>query len=116
MRNVDRAKPTQPFIISLDNEDNKNVSKAVEKLKAGLSERGILAAEYNVAGDYKDANDALVNSPAAFATQVNDAEAVIAEARREQAAAYLNNSAGAHIDEFINGIAASVDTPPTPTA
>lgn len=115
LRNVDRAKPTQPFIISLDNEDNKNVSKAVEKLKAGLSERGILAAEYNVAGDYKDANDALVNSPAAFATQVNDAEAVIAEARREQAAAYLNNSAGAHIDEFINGIAASVDTPPTPT-
>ena len=115
LRQIDRARPTQPFIISLDNEDKEQVIKAVAALKAGLSERGILAAEYNVAGDYKDANDALVNSPAAFATQVNDAEAVIAEARREQAAAYLSNSAGAHIDEFINGIAASVDTPPTPT-
>lgn len=115
LRQVDRARPTQPFIISLDNEDKEQVIKAISAIKEGLSERGIMAVEYNVAGDYKDANDALVNSPAAFATQVNDAEAVIAEARREQAAAYLNNSAGAHIDEFINGIAASVDTPPTPT-
>lgn len=115
LRQVDRARPTQPFIISLDNEDKEQVIKAISAIKEGLSERGIMAVEYNVAGDYKDANDALVNSPAAFATQVNDAEAVIAEARREQAAAYLSNSAGAHIDEFINGIAASVDTPPTPT-
>ena len=115
LRQVDRTRPTQPFIISLDNEDNENVEKAVKKLKEGLSERGITAAVYNVAGDYKDANDALVNSPAAFATQVNDAEAVITEAQREQAAAYLDNSAAAHIDEFLDGIAASVDTPPTPT-
>lgn len=115
LRQVDRARPTQPFIISLDNEDKEQVIKAISAIKEGLAERGIMAVEYNVAGDYKDANDALVNSPAAFATQVNDAEAVIAEARREQAAAYLSNSAGAHIDEFINGIAASVDTPPTPT-
>lgn len=115
LRQVDRDRPTQPFIISLDNEEKESVGKAVEALKVGLSERGILAAEYNVAGDYKDANDALVNSPAAFATQVNDAEAVIAEARRERVAAYMNNAASAHIDEFLDGIAASVDTPPTPT-
>ena len=99
-------KPKQPFIISLDNEPDKpQVQAATESLEAGLDELGIAHYRYNVAGDHKDANDFLQADRAAFTASVEEGRSKPAnDYRREQ-------SAAGHLQEFMNGIAASVNTP-----
>lgn len=58
----DRIPPKQTLIIALDNEDTPQIKKNLEDIKSGLAERNISywVAPNNVFGDYKDANEALV--------------------------------------------------------
>lgn len=102
-------RPTQPLILSLDNdkdrEDGKNPGQEAEKqLSISLKEMGIIFYRFNVAGEYKDANEHLINDRKAFKEAVEKAE-------RIEETLYKNNSVSNHIQEFINGIGASIDTP-----
>ena len=102
--------PRQPLIIALDNDDPGQ--RTAEKLAADLDLLRVTYYRINLYGEHKDANEALTSDRAYFADAVASAENIELEAERE---AYLKTSAGAHLQEFIDGIANSVNTPAIPT-
>jgi replicative DNA helicase len=95
--------PEQPLIIALDND------AAGERVAGELAEElqrlNILAYRRNLYGTAKDANEALTNDRDAFIAEVKNAENIEREAYC--ARAYLN--------DFIDGIKDSVNTPYIPT-
>jgi len=110
---VKGKKPAQPLVIALDNDEAGE--KAEKELAGGLDALGITYYRINPAGKYKDANEALVkNRPnlTSIVAAVNDAPdlgVLVADMRRKE---YIGqNSAAAHLQDFINGVAASADTP-----
>lgn len=105
--------PAQPLIIALDNDGAGE--KAAHELAEGLEGMKIPFYRINPAGKYKDANEALVKDRPALVSivaAVNDAPdlgELVKELRRKE---YIGkNSAAAHLQDFINGVAASADTP-----
>lgn len=107
--------PAQPLIIALDADTAGE--EAAAALEAALDELGV--KHYKAAGIYgshKDANEALTADREAFAAAISEAvqrvqraELEAAEAERD---AYRQDiQAAAHLQEFINGIAESVNTP-----
>lgn len=112
-----RSKPAQPLILSLDNDDAGR--KAEDALAAGLREQGVTFYRLNAAGKYKDANERLINDRQGLESLTMDTltpEALEDYIRKTQGEEYRNrNSAAAHLQEFINGIAESVNTPALPT-
>lgn len=123
---VKKIRPTQPLLIALDNETEPEkqarIDQAATDLEAALKE---LELPYyrlepaQVAGQHKDANEALVADRKAFEARVNviyqsiqqEQEAAL-EAERQ---AYLNISTANYLQDFIDDIAESVNTPYTPT-
>lgn len=110
---VKENKPVQPLIIALDNDGGGE--RAAPELAEGLEGLKIPFYRINPAGEFKDANEALVKNRAALVSivaAVNDAQdlgELVKELRRKE---YIGkNSAAAHLQEFINGVAASADTP-----
>ncbi len=107
-----QAAPAQPLVIALDND--KAGKEAGEALESRLRQIQIPFYRYNPAGEYKDANERLVKDrkgleeAVAKAGSVDKLEQLKEEERRDN---YRMNSAAAHLQEFINGIAASVNTP-----
>lgn len=123
---VKKISPSQPLLIALDNETEPEkqarIDQAATDLEAGFKE---LELPYyrlepaQVAGQHKDANEALVADRKAFEARVN---AIYQSIQQEQEAAleaekqaYLNTSTANYLQDFINGIAESVNTPYTPT-
>lgn len=106
-------KPAQPLIVALDNDGPGQ--KAAKTLMDGLAELEIEFYEINPAGVYKDANECLVKDRQAL---VNIVDAVstadklreyVQSIKREK---YIQEtSAAAHLQEFINGISESANTP-----
>ena len=123
---VKKSRPTQPLLISLDNEiepeKQARIDQAAADLEAGFKELGLpyyRLAPAQVAGQYKDANEALVADRKAFEERV---KAIYQSIQQEQEAAieaekqaYLNTNTANYLPDFINGIAESVNTPYTPT-
>lgn len=114
---VKDRKPAQPLILALDNDEAGR--KASEELSSKLEALGVPFYVFNLYGDYKDANEALIANREDFSLEVLGLEDHIAkleedalEAERKE---YLQTTALAHINDFIDGITASVDTPATPT-
>lgn len=111
--------PAQPLVLALDNETDpdkqKKVEEATEKLENALTELGIPYYRLNPAGDHKDANEALVKDREAFTQAVAHAERLEEEALEAEREAYMQTSSYNHLQEFINGIAESVNTPATST-
>ena len=114
---VKAKKPAQPLVLALDNDEAGR--KASEELSTKLEALGVPFYVFNLYGDHKDANEALVADREALTREVRAvvdrirAEALEAlEAERKE---YLQTTALAHINDFIDGITASVDTPATPT-
>ena len=101
--------PTQPLLIALDND--KAGEKAAADLAEGLRKLGIGFYKVNIAEGYKDANEALIADKEAFIENVKNAEN-IENAEKE---AYKQTSAANHLQEFLNGISASANTPYIPT-
>lgn len=111
-------KPAHPLIISLDNDEAGEQTAA--KLLDGLKAAGIPCYKFNVSGTHKDANEALkedvlqlVQSVGEIYNHADDLEGYERELRGREYRA--KNSAASHLQEFINGIAASVNTPATST-
>lgn len=110
---VKKHRPTQPLVLALDN-DAKG-QEATEKLEKALEELGLTSYRHNPAGDYKDANEALIADREAFTRAVAHAERLEEEALEAEREAYMLTSSYNHLQEFINGIAESVNTPATST-
>lgn len=121
-----KSRPKQPLLIALDNETKPEkqarIDQAAADLEEGFKELGLLYYRLNpasVTGHYKDANEALVGNRSAFEASVS---AIYKRIQQEQEAAleaekqaYLNNSTANYLQDFINGIAESVNTPYIPT-
>ena len=126
---LEKNPPAQPLIIALDNDGAGE--KAAAELVNGINnpdgtqrQKGLQALEIpffrcNIAGQYKDANEALQADRAAFIAAVQqgvkeciDHQTAAAQEEKER---YLSTSAAAYIQKFIDGIADSVNTPYIPT-
>lgn len=111
------SRPAQPLILSLDNDDAGR--KAEAQLAEGLQQQGITFYRLNAAGTYKDANERLLKDRdglTALLSHTRDADHLAQYVQQEKIIAYRNkNSAEAHLQEFIDGIADSVNTPALPT-
>ncbi|NLP33478.1 MAG: DNA primase, partial [Oligella ureolytica] len=81
----------------------------------GLKGLNIPYYRLNPAGEYKDANEALQKNREALSIAVAEAEHIQEEAEQAQREEYLKNSTANYLQNFIDGIADSVDTPYIPT-
>lgn len=106
-------RPEQPLIIALDNDAAGE--KASKELEHALNELKTPFYRLNIAGRYKDPNEALKCNREAFKQAVEEAERIQEEAEQAQREAYLKNSTASYIQGFINGITDSVNTPCIPT-
>lgn len=110
--------PKQPLILALDNDDTGR--KATADLEAKLKAIGIYPYRAELYGRCKDANELLIKDREALTRAIQQAEQEAyrhEEERQEEALkAYRGEySAKAKIQDFINGIADSVNTPAIPT-
>ena len=110
-------KPVQPIILALDNDEDGE--KTAQTLATELTGLSIPFYRLNPYGEAKDANGALTASREAFIEAIRKAveecksmEKEELEAQKEE---YLKNSTANHLQEFINGITNSVNTPYIPT-
>ena len=113
IKTIKEKAPNNIILLSMDND--KDGETTAQKLQESLTALNIPFLKVNIAGEYKDANEALMANRGVFMQDVQEAQEVISkqeeterEAHREK---YLKNSTANHIQEFINGIAGSVDTP-----
>lgn len=98
------------LILSLDNDDAG--INATNSLKTALNDLGVLFIEYNIAGEYKDPNEALVKDKFGFKNNIEEAlkkaavleQGLLRELQQEESCEH-------YIDSFLNGIENSVDTP-----
>ena len=126
---LEKNPPAQPLIIALDNDGAGE--KAAAELVNGTKnpdgtqrQKGLQALEIpffrcNIAGHYKDANEALQADRAAFIAAVKQGVKECTEqqskAAQQEKERYLSTSAAAYIQKFMDGIADSVNTPYIPT-
>ena len=115
---VKENNPTQPLILALDNDDPGR--KATADLEAKLKAIGIYPYRAELYGRCKDANELLIKDREALTRAIQQAEQEAyrhEEERKEEALkAYRGEySAEAKIQDFIDGIADSVNTPAIPT-
>ena len=114
MREVSKYKPKQPLIIAMDNDPSGE--KAAAEISQKLEIEGIEHYCYNPYQEQKDANDALIKDRSALREEVaNIGRVITAENEKEKSAYQEQNSAAAHLQNFVNGIAASANTPAQPT-
>lgn len=110
-------KPSNLFILCLDN-DNAG-QEAQEKIRAEMQRLNLKHFIANIAGMYKDANEALVKDREAFITSLQDAingvdkatEAELQKMKEE----YQKNYASNCIQDFLDGIKERANTPYIPT-
>lgn len=95
----------QPLIIALDNDEAGE--KAAKRLCDGLEKQGFTFYRRNPCEGFKDANEALQKEPDSLRAAVEAAK----DAGEEEKKAYLQTSSAANLQNFIDGIAASIDTP-----
>lgn len=110
---VEAQKPAQPLILALDNDDKGQETE--EKLAGELKRAQIPFYRLKLYGDMKDANEALLSDREAFTLAIAGAERTEEEALEAQREEYLKTSTASHLQEFMDGIADSVNTPYTPT-
>lgn len=110
---IAKQKPVQPLILALDADEEGR--KAEEQLADELTRLQASFYRYNLYGAAKDANEALLIDREGFIAEVAAAERAqeveleaIAEAAKEK---YLQTSAAAHMQDFLDGITASANTP-----
>lgn len=106
-------KPTQPLLLALDN-DADGQKKAGE-LADELDRMGITFYRVDPYEGHKDANEALMADRVSFTAAIERGERIEEEAMEAEREKYIQTNTAAHLQAFLNGIAASVDTPFIPT-
>lgn len=109
--------PACQFILCLDND---NVGQeAQEKIREEMQRLNLKHRIANIAGQYKDANEALINDREAFITSLQDAingvDKVTEAELERQKEEYKKNYASNSIQDFIDGIKERANTPYIPT-
>lgn len=105
LRTLETRKPKQAIIIAMDNDEPGR--KAAKTIAEGLEKQGLTFYRRNPCEGYKDANEALQKDRESLRAAVEAAN----NAGEEEKEAYLKTSSAANLQSFIDGIAASVDTP-----
>ena len=116
---LETKKPSRPLIIALDAEAEEDkqgrVAEAEKSLSDGLERLNIPYYRLRPFAGYHDANEALMQDREAFTEAIAGAERIEQQAEEEERSAYLATNTGAYIQQFINGIAESVNTEAIPT-
>lgn len=102
---------TKPTLILLLDNDTAGTT-ATEKLIEGLQDMGVTYYQIDVVAPYKDANEALTADREDFSAKVE--EATLNPEQSEQLMKemqYMESSVTAHLQDFLDGIAQSVNTP-----
>lgn len=110
---LETEKPGQPLIIALDNDPEGE--KTADDLIKSLQELKTPFYKVDIAGVCKDANEALNKDREALKDAINGVEGIEEEAAEKAKELYLKTNAANHLQDFINGIADSVNTPCIPT-
>lgn len=116
---LEAKKPSQPLIIAFDAEaeldKQQRVDEAEKKLSDGLERLSIPYYRLRPFVGYHDANEALTMDREAFTEAIAGAENIEKQAEEEERTAYLASNTAAYLQQFINGIAESVNTEAIPT-
>lgn len=121
-KKIQEQPPAQPLILAFDNDTSGQ--KATEGLEETLKEIGIYPYRAELYGNCKDANELLVKDREALTRAVVQAEQEAyshqekteEELAEEELQEYMKSkSAKGKIQDFLNGIADSVNTPAIPT-
>lgn len=116
---LEAKKPSQPLIIAFDDEEEpdkqKRVEEAERQLSDGLERLQIPFYRLHPYGGHHDANEALTMDREAFIEAIAGAENIEKQAEEEERASYLASNTAAYLQQFINGIAESVNTEAIPT-
>lgn len=125
LERLQTKKPEKPLILALDNdEDGASTTEKLIKGDAsqnirGLIDLGVPFIQASLYGDQKDANSLLLKDRGALQEGVRKAvEEALCQQEEEleaQKEEYLKTSTASHLQEFIDGIADSVNTPFIPT-
>jgi replicative DNA helicase len=110
---LESKRPAQPLIIALDNDTEGQ--KTSGELEAELERMGITFYRIDPYNGSKDANEALMADREAFTSAIESGERIEEEALAAEREKYLQTNTAAHLQAFLNGIAASVDMPFIPT-
>lgn len=105
LKMLEGRRPKQPLIIAMDNDEAGQ--KAAKTLAEGLEKQGLTFYRRNPCEGFKDANEALQKDRESLRAAVEAAN----DAGKEEREEYLRTSCAANLQSFIDGIAASVDTP-----
>ncbi len=108
-----KQKPAQPLVLALDNDEAGQ--RATDELAHALDELGLAYYRLDPYNGQKDANSALLADREAFTQAVAQAEHLEEEAENAERDLYLRDRVDYHLQEFIDGIAESANTPATPT-
>ena len=106
-------KPLHPLQISLDNDDEGK--RAANKLAEELGKRGIAFREANIAGEYKDPNEALVKDRFSFIGAIHEAERYEDEANKRERDDYFKISVSGSMGDFLREVEHNKVTPPIST-
>ena len=116
---LETMRPSKPLIIAFDDETEADKKQRVEdaekQLSDGLERLRIPFYRLRPYVGHHDANEALMTDREAFTEAIAGAEEIEKQAEEEERQEYLNTSAGANLQKFINGIAESVNTEAIPT-
>ena len=113
LERLKKDKPARTLILALDADPEGR--KAEDALAEGLEALQVSFYRYNPYGGAKDANEALTQDRDGFIAEIRAAEQ--AQEAEQQAMAeaakaeYMKNSAAAHIQDFLEGITESANTP-----
>lgn len=114
---IDEHKPTQPLIISLDNDEAGQ--KADKEITEGLAGREISFYRHNIAGTHKDANEALLSDREGFTAEIRKAEQEQEEEVKAQEETeretYLHKSAAYCLQDFQREIEETAEAPAVST-
>lgn len=101
-----KAPFSMPLVLALDNDEAGQ--KAADKFAEELTKRKVPFYRENIYGEHKDANEALLYDKEAFS-------AAIAGVNDREQQEYRKNSVAGHLQEFVDGISDTANTPKIPT-
>lgn len=110
---LEEKRPEYPILIALDNDDAGKSTAG--KLLSALKAKGIEAFNVNISGDFKDPNERLVKDRDGLIEAIEKAIDECKGAKELEKENYLKNNMAECVNDFINGIKESVDTPYYPT-